>query len=193
MGWHRLDMTAAIRSWLNQLTTGRKLCFLIDCSGCGNAIDIQLFNGQNRPFLLIYFKRKSSKPLKQIKLHPRVRRRSIDCNKKVDNEILHSNMQCCKERFYVNFKELGWDDWIIAPHGYHANYCRGTCNNLPHRLKTYHSHVIDEYRKLNRLNGVEPCCAPMKFSSMSLIYYENNRRIVKRDLPRMIVDECGCL
>lgn len=40
----------------------------------------------------------------------RVRRRAIECSGAIKG-------QCCKQRFYVNFSQLGWDDWIIAPQG----------------------------------------------------------------------------
>jgi len=52
--------------------------------------------------------------------------------------------------------------------------------------------VIEEYRKMDRLAGMQPCCAPLKFSPMSLIYYGPDSNIIKRDLPKMVVDECGC-
>ncbi|PAV56784.1 hypothetical protein WR25_05040 [Diploscapter pachys] len=34
---------------------------------------------------------------------------------------------CCLKQFYVNFTELGWNDWILSPPGYNANYCTGQC------------------------------------------------------------------
>lgn len=132
----------------------------------------------HRPFLVIFTDQNSMK---------RVRRRAIDCSSAFKG-------QCCKETLFVDFKELGWDDWIIAPNGYSANYCKGDCNGprTPDIFLSYHSHIIEEYRKMNRLSGLQPCCAPIKYSSMSLIYFEENQKIVKRDLPKMVVEECGC-
>lgn len=96
----------------------------------------------------------------------------------------------------MSFKSLGWDDWVIAPAGYYANYCRGDCamHRTPDTFVTYHAHVIEEARKAHaqRLTGMQPCCAPLKFSPMSLIYYGPQLTIIKRDLPKMVVDECGC-
>lgn len=132
----------------------------------------------NRPFLVLHTEARKQR---------RVRRRAINCN-----GALHG--QCCKESFYVSFKALGWDDWIIAPRGYFANYCRGDCTGpyrTPDTFQTFHAHFIEEYRKMGLLNGMQPCCAPIKFSSMSLIYY-GDEGIIKRDLPKMVVDECGC-
>lgn len=39
----------------------------------------------------------------------RSRRRALECSPRVKH--------CCKQRFYISFKDLDWDDWIIAPKG----------------------------------------------------------------------------
>lgn len=118
----------------------------------------------------------------------RARRRTNHCSSRLQN-------QCCRERFYVNFRELGWNDWIIAPHGYYANYCRGNCKIFPFngKMKSNHGHILSEYRKHEpKEELVQSCCTPVKFSSISVIYYEENKKIVKRDVPSMSVDDCGC-
>lgn len=135
---------------------------------------------QRNPFLIIYA---------GSDIMRRTRRRINHCSN-------HFQGQCCRERFYVNFRELGWNDWIIAPHGYYANYCRGNCKMSPinGKTKSNHGHVISEYRKHERMRNkaMQSCCTPTKFSSISVIYYEDNKRIVKRDVPSMVVDDCGC-
>lgn len=191
LGWQKFDLTETIREWYSD-TSGENLRLLIDCTGCGSKYSLQLFQlsgpgvksasdryvNPNRPFLVLHTE--SPRPR-------RVRRRAIDCGGALSG-------QCCKESFYVSFKALGWDDWIIAPRGYFANYCRGECTGpfrTPDTFQTFHAHFIEEYRKMGLLNGMRPCCAPIKFSSMSLIYYGDDG-IIKRDLPKMVVDECGC-
>ena len=173
---------------------------------------------QHRPFIVIHTDSISSRRLR--------RRTPLDCSP--------TTSACCKQRFFVSFRSLGWDDWIIAPSGYYANYCRGECggglngpSRTPDTFLSYHSHVIDQVRKsagsgssstllpffsANQQQDVEqrrlmmqqhqqqhqlyaslqPCCAPTKFSSMSLIYFGPDMNIIKRDLPKMVVDECGC-
>ncbi|XP_060533048.1 inhibin beta chain [Cylas formicarius] len=182
-GWQKIDLTKTVRNWLSE-TSNEKLRLFVDCSCCAHW-HIHLFNDErdkrssaNRPFLVIHTDPNTTK---------RVRRRAIDCS-------IDSGNQCCKQRFYVSFKALGWDDWVIAPQGYYANYCRGDCGHhrTPDTFVTYHTHVIEEVRKTQHLSGMTPCCAPLKFSSMSLIYYGPESTIIKRDLPKMVVDECGC-
>ncbi|XP_064537676.1 inhibin beta chain isoform X3 [Drosophila montana] len=194
LGWQKFDLTETIREWYRD-TSGENLRLLIDCTGCGSQYSLHLFQwsapnayakmktasghvNPNRPFLVLHTE--STRPR-------RVRRRAVDCGGALSG-------QCCKESFYVSFKALGWDDWIIAPRGYFANYCRGECTGpfrTPDTFQTFHAHFIEEYRKMGLLNGMRPCCAPIKFSSMSLIYYGDDG-IIKRDLPKMVVDECGC-
>ncbi|XP_055312762.1 uncharacterized protein MAL13P1.304 isoform X2 [Sitodiplosis mosellana] len=202
LGWQKLDVTSTVRQWYANGGKSR-LRFLVDCSGCADRIKIHLFDGKPtknakaraKPNLLRNDKLNGSldpvRPFLVIYTDPhvmkRVRRHTPDCS-------MAARGQCCKQKFYVSFAELGWEDWIIAPHGYYANYCQGNCNGMrtPDNFRSYHSHVIEEYRKMNRLTGLQPCCTPLKFSSMSLIYYEENQKIIKRDLPKMVVEECGC-
>uniref|UniRef100_A0A1B0GID9 TGF-beta family profile domain-containing protein n=2 Tax=Lutzomyia longipalpis TaxID=7200 RepID=A0A1B0GID9_LUTLO len=183
-GWQKVDVTVTVRRWFSQ-AQAEPLRLLVDCSGCRGRAHVHSFGSRrrtvdpHRPFLVLHTDPNTMK---------RVRRRALDCSGAVRG-------QCCKQRFYVSFKALGWDDWIIAPHGYFANYCRGDCGG-PHRTPdtflTYYTHIIDEFRKMNKLTGMQPCCAPLKFSSMSLIYFGPDHKIIKRDLPKMVVDECGC-
>lgn len=47
-------------------------------------------------------------------------RRSLDCSAGITD--------CCREKLYISFEEIGWNDWIIHPPGYDAYFCRGTCS-----------------------------------------------------------------
>lgn len=47
------------------------------------------------------------------------KKRSMDC------EPGSKTPTCCRENFYVNFTHIGWDNWILQPSGYSANYCKG--------------------------------------------------------------------
>ncbi|XP_015593265.1 inhibin beta chain [Cephus cinctus] len=198
LGWQKFDVTRVVSGWYTATSNSPKdkLTLLVDCTGCGMHVHVSTFEGQaphvidastnkrvtedpDRPFLVV---RTDPAAVK------RVRRRAVECSGAIKG-------QCCKQRFYVSFSQLGWDDWIIAPQGYYANYCRGDCaagHRTPDTFLNYYTHVIEEYRKMDRLAGMQPCCAPLKFSPMSLIYYGPDSNIIKRDLPKMVVDECGC-
>lgn len=106
-GWQKIDVTATVRKWFSEPETN-KLRLFVDCNCCSHW-HIHLFNNEgnrkmsntNRPFLVIHTDQNTVK---------RVRRRAIDCSEDAGNE-------CCKQKFYVSFKALGWDDWVIAPQG----------------------------------------------------------------------------
>lgn len=164
---------------------------LVDCSGCRRTgVHVHLFHNnqlwnaeqppllnENRPFLVAHTEPNAMK---------RVRRRTVDCSGS-------KNTRCCKQRFYVSFKAIGWDDWILFPHGYFANYCRGSCAyRTPDMLPTKYSQFMSEFRRLGKMAEMQPCCAPLKFSSMEIIYFDHDRNVIKSNLPQMIVDECGC-
>ncbi|KAG7209988.1 hypothetical protein KM043_011574 [Ampulex compressa] len=198
LGWQKFDVTKVVNSWYTANASSRKdkLTLLVDCTGCGSHVYVSTFDGHSPHVIESSLNSKDGqdpdRPFLVVRTDPaavkRVRRRAIECSGAIKG-------QCCKQRFYVSFSQLGWDDWIIAPQGYYANYCRGDCaagHRTPDTFLNYYTHVIEEYRKMDRLAGMQPCCAPLKFSPMSLIYYGPDSNIIKRDLPKMVVDECGC-
>ncbi|KAI4785121.1 hypothetical protein KUCAC02_037957, partial [Chaenocephalus aceratus] len=72
----------------------------------------------------------------------RRKKRGLECDGKV--------RVCCKRQFHVNFKDIGWNDWIIAPQVYTANYCEGDCPihvaSITGSSLSFHSTVISHYR-----------------------------------------------
>jgi len=98
----------------------------------------------------------------------------------------------------VNFKDIGWSDWIIAPSGYHANYCEGDCPNhmanIGSSSLSFHSAVISHYRMrgYSPFQNIKSCCVPTRLRAMSMLYYNEEQKIIKKDIQNMIVEECGC-
>lgn len=101
----------------------------------------------------------------------------------------------CKARsLYIDFKDVGWQDWIIAPQGYMANYCHGECpfplseslNGTNHAILQTLVHSLDPH------GTPQPCCVPIRLSPISMLYYDNNDNVVLRHYQDMVVDECGC-
>ena len=52
--------------------------------------------------------------------------------------------QCSVHSFQVSFHQLGWDLWIIAPHLYTPNYCKGACPWVLHYGLNSPNHAIIE-------------------------------------------------
>ncbi|KAM8748855.1 protein DVR-1 isoform 1-T1 [Acanthopagrus schlegelii] len=101
---------------------------------------------------------------------------------------------CKARRLYIDFKDVGWQDWIIAPQGYMANYCQGECpfplseslNGTNHAILQTLVHSLDPH------GTPQPCCVPIRLSPISMLYYDNNDNVVLRHYQDMVVDECGC-
>ncbi|MEQ2272743.1 hypothetical protein XENORESO_010083 [Xenotaenia resolanae] len=101
---------------------------------------------------------------------------------------------CKARRLYIDFKDVGWQDWIIAPHGYMANYCHGECPfPLSESLNgTNHAILQTLVHSLDPQGTPQPSCVPIRLSPISMLYYDNNDNVVLRHYQDMVVDECGC-
>ncbi|NWI56084.1 INHBC protein, partial [Calyptomena viridis] len=118
----------------------------------------------------------------------RVHRRGVDCS--------GNSRMCCRREFFVDFKEIGWEDWIIQPEGYHMNYCAGLCPlhmaGIPGLAASFHTAVLNRIKAASAAAAVDSCCVPTQRRPLSLLYYDRDSNIVKTDIPDMIVDSCGC-
>lgn len=101
---------------------------------------------------------------------------------------------CKPRRLYISFTEVGWENWIIAPQGYLANYCLGECPfPLTEELNsTNHAILQTIVHSLDPAGTPQPCCVPVRLSPISVLYYDNNDNVVLRHYEDMVVDECGC-
>ncbi|NXF35130.1 DERR protein, partial [Nyctibius bracteatus] len=101
---------------------------------------------------------------------------------------------CKPRRLYISFSDVGWENWIIAPQGYMANYCLGECPfPLTAELNsTNHAILQTMVHSLDPEGTPQPCCVPVRLSPISILYYDNNDNVVLRHYEDMVVDECGC-
>lgn len=105
------------------------------------------------------------------------------------------NDVCHREELYVNFQDLNWDEWIIAPAGYRAFHCMGACkfplnanmNATNHAIVQTLVHLMTP----DRLR--QPCCSPTKLEPISVLYYDDDNNVVYKKYTDMVVNACGCL
>ncbi|XP_044273253.1 bone morphogenetic protein 10, partial [Varanus komodoensis] len=100
---------------------------------------------------------------------------------------------CKKTSLHVDFKEIGWDSWIIAPPGYDAFQCKGACSfPLDDHLTTTNA-MARTLLHLNDPQKASPaCCVPTKLAPISLLYLEKGVVTFKLNYEEMLVSECGC-
>ncbi|XP_003214948.1 inhibin beta B chain [Anolis carolinensis] len=182
-GWHTFPMTEAIQALFEK--GERRLNLDIQCEACEEYSVLPIYvdpgDESHRPFLVVQARLADNKH--------RIRKRGLECDGRTN--------LCCRQQFYIDFKLIGWNDWIIAPLGYFGNYCEGSCPSylagVPGSASSFHTAVVNQYRMRGLNPGtVNSCCIPTKLSTMSMLYFDDEYNIVKRDVPNMIVEECGC-
>ncbi|CAM9512212.1 unnamed protein product [Lampetra planeri] len=105
-----------------------------------------------------------------------------------------SKSRCSKKPLHVNFKELGWDDWIIAPLDYEAYHCEGVCD-FPlrsHLEPTNHAIIQTLMNSMNPDSTPPSCCVPTKLSPISILYIDSGNNVVYKQYEDMVVESCGC-
>ncbi|XP_058507917.1 inhibin beta B chain [Solea solea] len=183
-GWHTFPLSEAVRAVFGR--GSRRQDLEIHCDGCDTAgvapVLVDPGDPSHRPFLVVR--------ARQVDGKHRIRKRGLECDGT-------SGGLCCRQQFYIDFRLIGWNDWIIAPAGYYGNYCEGSCPaymaGVPGSDSSFHTAVVNQYRMRGMSPGsVNSCCIPTKLSTMSMLYFDDEYNIVKRDVPNMIVEECGC-
>ena len=101
---------------------------------------------------------------------------------------------CQKRVLRVSFRDLNWQDWIIAPDGYEAYYCHGECS-FPlnsHMNATNHAIVQTLVHLMKPDQVPKPCCAPTKLSGISVLYFDESSNVILKKYRNMVVKSCGC-
>ncbi|XP_060106938.1 bone morphogenetic protein 10 [Heteronotia binoei] len=105
----------------------------------------------------------------------------------------NAGSSCKRTSLLVDFKEIGWDSWIIAPQTYEAYQCKGACSYpLDDQVTTTYAMA----RTLVHLNDPQKaspaCCVPTKLAPISLLYLDKGVVTYKLNYDDMSVLECGC-
>ncbi|KAM3862351.1 protein DVR-1-like [Diretmus argenteus] len=186
-----LDLTSLAENW-------RK-------PGRNYGLVLELLPHSTKPEEFLPFHPGNSLPLEQTFTLPEIQASLVaislnphQCHSRRRRSAVHlpvtpSNV-CKPRRLYIDFKDVGWQDWIIAPQGYMANYCHGECpfplseslNGTNHAILQTLVHSLDPH------GTPQPCCVPIRLSPISMLYYDNNDNVVLRHYQDMVVDECGC-
>lgn len=105
-----------------------------------------------------------------------------------------SNDSCRRHTLYVDFTDVGWNDWIVAPPGYHAYYCHGECNFplADHMNTTNHAIVQTLVHSVNPSVVPRACCVPTLLSPISMLYLDEYEKVVLKTYLEMVVEGCGC-
>lgn len=101
---------------------------------------------------------------------------------------------CQRRPLFVDFADVGWSDWIVAPQGYDAYYCQGDCPFplADHLNGTNHAIVQTLVNSVNPAAVPKACCVPTQLSSISMLYMDEVNNVVLKNYQDMMVVGCGC-
>ncbi|NXK69880.1 INHBC protein, partial [Sylvietta virens] len=178
-GWRSFPLLPAPQSFF----AGQSRTLRLELESRGDGRDVTAHvnaSWSHQPFLVAKVK------VKEPEHH--VAKRSLRCSQ-------NSNL-CCRKDYYVDFRDIGWNDWIIKPEGYQINYCVGQCPlhvaGSPGMASSFHTAVFNLVKANNIQASGHSCCVPTRRRPLSILYFDRNSNIVKTDIPDMIVDACGC-
>ncbi|XP_067083967.1 bone morphogenetic protein 3 [Osmerus mordax] len=115
--------------------------------------------------------------------------------KKARKKQWNEPRNCARRYLKVDFADIGWSEWIISPKSFDAYYCSGSCQfPMPKSLKpSNHATIQSIVRAVGVVPGIpEPCCVPEKMSSLSILFFDEDKNVVLKVYPNMTVDSCAC-
>lgn len=101
---------------------------------------------------------------------------------------------CQRKPLYVDFSDVGWSEWIVAPPGYEAYYCHGECQFpfADHMNTTNHAVVQSLVNSINVDLAPKPCCVPTQLNPVTMLYLDEQNKAVLKNYQDMSVVGCGC-
>lgn len=155
---------------------------------------------EKQPFMVSFFKTPTHLHVRRTRAAAKRQRSDLSFdsdywNPHASSDYYHqSKKNCQKKALYVSFKDLGWQDWIIAPDGYAAFFCDGECS-FPlnaHMNATNHAIVQTLVHLINPGSVPKPCCAPTKLTPIMVLYFDDSYNVILKKYKNMVVKSCGC-
>ncbi|XP_063290191.1 growth/differentiation factor 2 [Pelobates fuscus] len=221
--WMTIDVTSAVKRWMNSEIENNKLEVFLktkpplesfnETSSSGATISTN-----HPPFLIVFSDDKcnrvkeSSTEIRDLILHEEHSSlETISKNHalkyeeyKGENKNLPESKgrikrsvegnYCKRTQLIVNFKDIGWDSWIIGPKSYDAGECKGECYNplTDNWTPTKHALVQTLMHQKFPKQIRRACCVPTKLESIQVLYMDNGVPTINNDFKEMRVVECGC-
>ncbi|XP_044266270.1 protein 60A-like [Tribolium madens] len=203
-GWLNLNLTACLPTWVAFPDSNKGLYLSVHpVDKPGREIrpeDIGLITAkgpdETHPFMVAFLKASNHvQPKRSIRdLSSKRRVRKSNYVEMMLNDNPHYGSTCKMYDLYISFKDLKWQDWIIAPTGYSAHYCAGECK-FPlngHMNATNHAIVQTLVHLMNPNKFPKPCCAPTKLTPISVLYFQDDTNVILKKYKKMSVKSCGC-
>lgn len=204
-GWEVFDMTNAVQHWRKINTVTPSLEVRIENLRNTN-VDLDIdrdLDGKHEPALIVFSD--DSSEIHQLERNEENQRWSDEDQDEMHSNLIYNNgprvrrsakrENCRKAEMYVDFKDIGWDSFVLAPSGYQAFTCRGACNYPLTREVTPTKHAIVQtlLNLKSPQRAAQACCVPTELKPISLLYEnENGVLVLNNKYEGMVVKECGC-
>ncbi|XP_033731896.1 bone morphogenetic protein 10-like [Pecten maximus] len=216
--WETFDVTSAVKRWVEDISSVQILEIRIENvfhSVSYGEMDIDARPKTRTEPLLVVFSSEYSK----TKLHMKERHEMVthemdsydfvgDMNGTHSNQSESNTLQqrykrrahkkgtvCRRRPLYIQFSDIDWDRWIIAPQGYQAYQCVGKCY-FPfsdYLSPTKHSIIQTLLSSKSPKKASRACCVPTKLDPISILYVDELGIVTfKYKYDGMVVKECGC-
>ncbi|CAJ0946208.1 unnamed protein product [Ranitomeya imitator] len=109
-------------------------------------------------------------------------------------EFVYHQNECELHKFRLSFSQLNWDKWILAPHRYSPDYCKGDCPRVVGQKYGSPVHTIVQniiYEKVDS-SIPRPSCVPSQYRPMSVLTIEPDNSIAYKEYQDMIATRCTC-
>lgn len=209
--WITLNINDALEHWIKYPKENRGLFLAVhrvnNTSHIIRPDDIGIVGvlgiPDKQPFMVGFFKSTNNRSKRETLLQQKIdiipEKQYSNSRKVLDPYIASITKKkrdhvCNIKTLYVSFKDLQWQDWIIAPEGYNAHYCSGECNfplNI-HMNATNHAIVQTLIHLMKPTEVPKPCCAPTKLSPISVLYFLDDSNVVLKKYKNMVINSCGC-
>ncbi|KAG9489447.1 hypothetical protein GDO78_005423 [Eleutherodactylus coqui] len=219
-GWLTFDVTATSNDWVLNSQYNLGLQFMVETTD-GKRIQPQSVglvdrsgSQEKQPFIVAFFRSEtvhlrsvrstSGKPWNQDKTKGSKEHEDLPLGNFTEgfmssSSSTHSSKRflkhaCKKHELYVSFRDLGWQDWIIAPEGYAAYYCDGECAFPLNAYMNATNHAIVQtlVHFINPETVPKPCCAPTELQGISVLYFDDSSNVILKKYKNMVVRSCGC-
>lgn len=201
--WISFNVTETLIFW--QKYPRKNHGFWIDVKAHNaRASDFRIATGGRKEPILVTFgvDRSKLKQLRQVMNnsvkdkpinYPKKNVKIAKSQKRTRNKRSYSN-SCQRHKLFVEFRDLKWENFIIAPKGFSAYYCKGKCPEVIDQSLNPTNHAIIQSLVHHRHDRNIPtaCCVPTKLNSISLLYFERDGSIVLKEYAEMVASTCGC-
>lgn len=212
--WEVFNVKAAVEHWQRANSTNYGLRLVCeDPILCGHLFFVSgnphtrnklldnLLHTEFRPSLNIFTQEKFVNRMKRrAKKQRRKRRKRGKRGKKMRKDCVSGDgdKRCCRHPMYVSFEEIGWNDWIFEPKGFHAYFCAGKCklnsSGDLYKPKNMHAKILALMHEQNKKGIPRPCCSPSKYKPLVMGHLNNDPtpKLGVSEHRDMIVEDCAC-